>query len=78
MIEVRIGVTESTKEISVELEETSDDLMKRIESVLAGGTGALWMTDRKGRRVGVPAARISYIEIDSDASPRPVGFAPIR
>ena len=34
----------------------------------------LWLTDRKGRRVGVPASRISYVEFATSASERVVGF----
>jgi hypothetical protein len=34
----------------------------------------LWLTDRKGRRVGVPAARIAYVEFGTPASERVVGF----
>ena len=76
MIEVRIGVIETNRELSVELEETPDDLIKRIESVLSAASGALWMTDRKGRRIGVPAAKISYVEIDPGGGQKTVGFSP--
>jgi hypothetical protein len=34
----------------------------------------LWLTDRKGRRVGVPASRIAYVEFGTPASERVVGF----
>jgi hypothetical protein len=34
----------------------------------------LWLTDRKGRRVGVPASRIAYVELGTPASERVVGF----
>jgi len=35
----------------------------------------LWLTDRKGRRVGVPAAKVAYVEIGSPSEERRVGFA---
>jgi hypothetical protein len=34
----------------------------------------LWLTDRKGRRVGVPAAKLAYVEIGSASDERRVGF----
>jgi len=33
----------------------------------------LWLTDKKGRTLGVPAARISYVEMAA-TSERVVGF----
>jgi hypothetical protein len=47
--------------------------MKEIETALGEDT-VLWLTDRKGRRVGVPAARIAYVELGSPSSERIVGF----
>ena len=34
----------------------------------------LWLTDRKGRQVGVPAGKVAYVEVDPPASDRRVGF----
>ena len=34
----------------------------------------LWLTDKRGRRVGVPASRIAYVEFGSPAGERVVGF----
>ena len=34
----------------------------------------LWLTDKRGRRVGVPAAKLAYIELDTGAETRRVGF----
>jgi hypothetical protein len=34
----------------------------------------LWLTDRKGRKVGVPSSRIAYVEFGVPASERRVGF----
>jgi hypothetical protein len=41
---------------------------------LKGDLGVLWLTDRKGRRVGVPAAKLAYVEIGSPNEERRVGF----
>ena len=35
----------------------------------------LWLTDRRGRRVGVPADKLAYVDIGAVAGERRVGFA---
>lgn len=75
-MEVHIGVTQSPKEIEVDLGEDADAgaVVKAVEDALNGDLGVLWLTDRKGRRVGVPAAKLAYVEIGSPAEERKVGF----
>jgi hypothetical protein len=74
-MDIRIGIVQSMKEIDVELPEDADreKVMKEVEAALGSET-VLWLTDRKGRRVGVPAARIAYVELGTPASERVVGF----
>lgn len=73
-MEIRIGIVQSMKELSVELPEGTDRdaVQKDVESALQD-EGILWLTDRKSRRVGVPASRIAYVEF-STVSERSVGF----
>lgn len=74
-MEVRIGVTQTPKEIEVELSDGNrDQVVKDIEAALADDAGVLWLTDRRGRTVGVPAAKIAYIEI-APTEDRRVGFS---
>jgi hypothetical protein len=74
-VEVRIGVTQTPKEIDVELADSNrDQVMKDIEAAMADDAGVLWLTDRRGRTVGVPAAKIAYIEI-APTEDRRVGFS---
>ena len=74
-MEVRIGIVQSMKEIEVILPEDAkrEKVMKEIETALSDDA-VLWLTDRKGRRVGVPAARIACVELGSPSSERIVGF----
>ncbi len=74
-MDIRIGIVQSMKEIAVELPEDADReaVVKQVESTLKDDS-VLWLTDRKGRRVGVPAARIAYIELGTPKSERVVGF----
>lgn len=75
-MDVRIGVTYSPKEIEVELAEGTDPdkLAAEIGDVLRSDSGVLWLTDRRGRRVGVPASKVAYVELDAAAEERRVGF----
>ena len=75
-MDVRIGIMQSMKELEVELAEEveRDAVVEDIHTALGKPDGVLWMTDRKGRRVGVPSARIAYVEIGAPVSDRRVGF----
>ena len=73
-MDVRIGVIHTPKEIELEMTEEPDAIAKAVEKALADGDKILWLTDRKGRRVGVPASRVAYIEIGASSEERRVGF----
>jgi Protein of unknown function (DUF3107) len=74
-MEIRIGIVQSMKELELDLgsEANVDQVTRDVEGALSNDT-VLWLTDRKGRRVGVPAARIAYVEFGSPAGDRVVGF----
>lgn len=75
-MDVRIGVTNTAKEIDLELPDgtDADALSKQIEETLGSETAILWLTDRRGRRVGVPASKVAYVELESKSDDRRVGF----
>ncbi len=75
-MDVRIGVTYTAKEIDVDLGDDADPATVRsdVEGALGGETGVLWFTDRKGRQVGVPVAKVAYVEIGSPRDERRIGF----
>ena len=75
-MDVRIGVTQTPKEIEVEMPEgtDADALTTQIEQSLTADKGVLWLTDRRGRRVGVPSDRIAYVEVNATSDDRRVGF----
>ncbi len=72
---VRIGVTYTPKEIEVDLRDDADadELVKLIEEALGDEGRTLWLTDRRGRRVGVPSSKVAYVEIGGQEDRR-VGF----
>ena len=76
-MDIRIGITQSPREISLEMDDDAtkrDALKALIDDALAGKTVTLWLTDKKGRDVAVPTAKIAFVEIGSgDNGPR-IGF----
>ena len=74
---VRIGVVHTGKELELELADDtdSDALQRDIEQALGSGSGVLWLTDRRGRRVGVPAEKLAWVEIGEATGTRRVGFS---
>jgi hypothetical protein len=73
-MEVRIGVVYTARELTLEIDDTPDKIAETIEGALSNGDSVLWLTDTKGRRVGVPADKIAYVEVAADAGGRKVGF----
>ncbi len=75
-MEVRIGVVYSAKELSVELEGKGDEVVSAVEDALKGGAPVIWLTDKRGRRVGVPTDKVAYIEVAEEDIAKRVGFGP--
>ena len=75
-MDVRIGVIYTGKELEVELADDADRaaLTSAVDAAIAGTSPVLWLTDRKGRTIGVPADKIAYVEVGRDKSDRRVGF----
>ncbi len=75
-MDVRIGIVQSVKELEVELSDDvdRDGVIGEIEAALGKAEGVLWLTDRRGRRVAVPVAKVAYVEVGAPTSERRVGF----
>jgi hypothetical protein len=73
-MEVRIGVIHTAKELTFETDADPDSIVKSLEDAIAEGVSLLWLEDGKGRRVGVPADKVGYVELVVDDGTRKVGF----
>lgn len=75
-MDVRIGVTQAPRELSLELPEDADRaaIQAQISEALADEDAVLWLTDRKGRSVAVPARKIAYVELGAAEGERRIGF----
>ena len=75
-MDVHIGVTYTGKEIELEMADDAspDDVIKRVEAAVGSSGGVLWLSDKRGRSVGIPADKLAYVEIGSPGDDRRVGF----
>lgn len=76
-VEIRIGVTQSPKEIEIDMgdEVDGDTLVEEIKEAMIDESKILWFTDRRGRRVGVPTGKLAYVEVGATSGDRKVGFS---
>jgi hypothetical protein len=74
-VDVRIGVTQAPRELNVEVpDDEREDVRAKVEAALSGASDVLWIKDKRGRDVGVPSAKIAYIEIGTADGDRRIGF----
>jgi hypothetical protein len=76
-VEIRIGITYSPKEIEIDMADdaSGEALVEQISASVGEEGSMLWLIDKKGRRVGIPTAKLSYVEIGAPRSDRRVGFS---
>ncbi len=75
-MDVRIGIIHTGKELEVELVDGSEreQVIADVEKSLSNPEGVLWLTDKRGRQIAVPSARIAYVEVGAAVDDRRVGF----
>ena len=72
-LEVRIGVTDSPREITFQSSLSPGDIESQILKALEQGVVALTLSDEKGRRFIIPTRSFAYAEIAA-GDERRVGF----
>jgi hypothetical protein len=76
-VDIRIGITQAPREIALEVEDDAkarEALKSAVDAALKGETDTLWITDKKGRDIAIPTAKIAYVEIGSSDPDRRIGF----
>lgn len=61
-MEVKIGVQHAPRELVVEVSEDAESVEAALAAAVAA-EGVFALTDVKGRRVLIPADRISFVEL---------------
>ncbi|MCW2690548.1 MAG: Protein of uncharacterized function [Mycobacterium sp.] len=72
-MEVKIGVSDSPRELVFNSSQSPSEVEKVITDALSKESNVLSLTDEKGRRYLVQASKIAYVEIGA-ADSRRVGF----
>jgi len=72
-VDIRIGITNSPREISFETAQTAGEVEKVVGDALDGGKSYVTLADSKGKTYLVPTASLAYVEVGSEES-RKVGF----
>ncbi len=73
-MDVKIGVTDTGRELLVSSAASPDEIQEQVAESLKDASGTLVLVDDKGRRVIIPSSRIGYVEI-APADSRRVGFS---
>ncbi len=71
-MEIKIGVQDTVREVSLDSNETSEEVIAAVEAALASG-GVLKLVDERGRTVIIPGAKLAYVEVGATTKGR-VGF----
>ncbi|MGH3936810.1 MAG: DUF3107 domain-containing protein [Pseudonocardiaceae bacterium] len=73
-MEVKIGVADSPRELTVSSADSQDQIEALVSEAMRNSQGLLTLVDDKGRRYIVPSSRVAYVEIGI-ADSRRVGFS---
>jgi len=73
-VDVRIGLVNGIRDLEIEVPDDTDlDAFKsEIDDALAGEK-VLWIVDKRGNRIAVHAARVTYVQIGAGDHGR-IGF----
>jgi hypothetical protein len=75
-VDVRIGIIQAPRELDIELpaEVTQEQVLEKVEKAFTATDGIVWLTDKRGRQIGIPCGRVAYVEIGAQDDIRKVGF----
>ncbi|MBF6163571.1 DUF3107 domain-containing protein [Streptomyces gardneri] len=75
-MEVKIGISDSPRELVINSAQTQDEVEKLVSGALGSDGGVLALSDEKGRKFLIQASKVAYVEIGSTTGGR-VGFAAV-
>ena len=76
-MDIRIGVTQAPREISLEMaddENVHAKIRAAVEAALEGKSAVLWLTDKRGKETVIPSAKIAFVEFGAPNGDRKMGF----
>ncbi|WP_110882061.1 DUF3107 domain-containing protein [Mycolicibacterium vulneris] len=72
-MEVKIGITDSPRELVLASTQTPAEIEELVSAALSDASGLLRLSDERGRRFLIHTTKIAYVEIGV-ADARRVGF----
>lgn len=72
-MEIRIGITNTPRELSFETAASADDVRAKVAAALEQNSTHIELTDVKGNAYIVPTANLGYVELGTEESRR-IGF----
>lgn len=72
-MEITIGVQHLPRELTLESDQSVDEVTAAVRAAIDGKAPTLELTDTRGRRVIVPTASLGFVEIGAETKGR-VGF----
>ncbi len=74
-MDVRIGLTNTLREVELELADGTDPAQVQATFADAVGKGGMvWLEDRKGRRVGLVVDKVAYVDLGTPSDKGRIGF----
>lgn len=71
-VEVKIGVQNAARELTVETDKSADEVLATLTAAIKD-ENVFTLSDPKGRTVAVPADKVAYLSFAEDTG-RKVGF----
>ena len=71
---VRITMSRSAREVELDIEDLAG-FKAEVSKLYADEKDIWWVTDVKGKELGLPVENVGHIEIDTTERERQVGFA---
>lgn len=72
-MEVRIGIKDSPRELTLETDQAAADVRKLVEEAISGDAALVALTDSKGNQFLIATRSIAYVELGGETT-RKVGF----
>lgn len=73
-MEIRIGLAESPRELSITSTKGQDELLSEVTQAIESGASTVTLDDERGMKYVVRTERILYVELGT-STPRAVGFS---
>jgi len=61
----RIGIADTSREVELEIDD-AEAFVEMLEAAHAGSNAFIWVDAVDGKRVGIPIARLGFVELEAE------------